>query len=273
MKISFLFLLAAVCAVPVDGSCKDGVEVIWPLSRDGDNLILELPPRYAGRGLDEMSKSGAQTADMPVEDDLMITALWPELNAPADYDSSFWPHGTVMQTLIQPRALANYRGIPMNKLEYDFDEVVDRAQRNTCAADILSRSGPVTRIVCQKSKEFDSKPEQYGLKRIGIDFKKYSDYSERDRGGIVQRDIYYLRDSGDHLQTEIFCTAEEADTHEDGPPYNSVAQCEHKFIDTKMNALVAVHYRRAYLPEWREVEARWRNLLESFVEAPAAKSH
>ena len=100
MKISFLFLLAAVCAVPVDGSCKDGVEVIWPLSRDGDNLILELPPKYAGRGLDEMSKSGAQTADMPVEDDLMITALWPELNAPADYDSSFWPHGTVMQTLL-----------------------------------------------------------------------------------------------------------------------------------------------------------------------------
>ena len=81
-----------------------------------------------------------------------------------------------------------------------------------------------------------------------------------------------MRDSENHLQTVIACTAEEADTHEDGPPYDSVAQCEHKFIDAKMNALVAVHYRRAYLSEWRDVEAGWRKLLESFIEAPDAKS-
>lgn len=37
--------------------------------------------------------------------------------------------------------------------------------------------------------------------------------------------------------------------------------------------MMSVHYRRVYLPEWREVEAGWRKLLESFVEVSDAKSH
>jgi hypothetical protein len=262
-----LLLLAATYAVPTPGSCKDGVELIWPLSRSGDNLILKLPPRYAGRGLDQIGTKEGGVADMSVEDDLMITALWPELNPPADYDSALFPRGSAMQALIQPRAVASFRGQPINKLESDFDITIDMARRGTCSSEVLARSGPVTQYLCQKTHKFDSKPDKFGLQRVGIDFKKYSDYSEKNRGGIPQRDMYYLRDREGHLQTSIACTAEEADTHEDGPPYDSVAYCEHKFIDARLNALVAVHYRRAYLPEWRDVEAGWRRLLESFVEA------
>ena len=172
MKVSLLFLLATIYALPVAGRCSDGVELIWPLSRSGDNLILKLPPRYAGRELDGRGTGEMHVADMTVEDDLMITALWPELNPPADYDSSFWPHGTTMQALIQPRALGGYRGYSINKLESDFDNTIDMGRRAAYAADVLAKSGPVTRDLCQKAKELDSKPEKFGLQRMGIDFKK-----------------------------------------------------------------------------------------------------
>jgi hypothetical protein len=208
-----------------------------------------------------------------VVDELVIMAQWPEFGPASSVDSSYLvPHGATMQTLIEPRAISDYYGQPMNKLEYAFDITVETARREACSADVRANSGPVTQFFCQTAHDLDTKPEKFGLKRIGIDFKKYSDYPEKNRGGMSLRDIYYLRDSEDHLQTIILCTAEEAQVPDDGPPFESVAQCEHKFIDTKLNALVSVHYRRAYLPEWREVEAGWRKLLESFVEVSDAKS-
>jgi hypothetical protein len=274
VKVWSFLLLAALCTAPGVGDAKAPVEIIWPRSHSGaDNLILELPQGYAGPGLDELDTSQLRATDFPVEDDLLITALWPNLEPPAAYDRALEPHGPIMQTLITARATASYRGQSINALENRFDDHIIFALKNACSTDVQTRSGPVTRALCQDRKKPDDKPGKFGLKRLGIDFKKFTDYAERSRGGMAQRDIFYLRDSAGHLKTAIFCTAEEAQVLVDGSEYDSVGQCEHIFIDSELNALVSVHYRRVYLDQWRQVEAEWRKLLESFIEAPEMKSH
>jgi hypothetical protein len=274
LRVKSFFLLAVLCAAPVVGSCKEGVEVIWPLSRNSsDKLILKLPPGYAGPKLDGLNTSEMRATDFPVEEDLVITALWPNLEPPATYDFTLEPHGETMQTLVNARALDSYRNQPINALENAFDSAVMLSVQEPCVAAIQASSGPVTRALCQERTEADVKPAKFGLKRLGVDFKKYADYSERYRGEFSQRDVYYLRDGGGSLKTVILCTAEEAKTVDDGPQYHSVGQCEQKFIDAKLNALVSVHYRRVYLQEWREVEAAWHKLLDSFIELRVTNPH
>lgn len=108
MKVRSFLLLAALCTAPAVGDTKAPVEIIWPRSHSGaDNLILRLPLEYAGPQLDKLDTSELPATDFPVEDDLLITALWPDLAPPAAYDSALEPHGTVMQTLITARATAS----------------------------------------------------------------------------------------------------------------------------------------------------------------------
>jgi hypothetical protein len=250
--------MAVTVSTEAAAGIPDGVsaEVIWPLSRNSaDVVLLKLPPGYAGRLLyEEAAKRGpmARTTDSPVEDDLLIFAQWPNLEPSANQDRELQPHGAFMQTLLTARAIGSYRGQTINALENAFDGAV-----------VLSTQGPCGLRVgagaeCREPKEADVKPAKFGLQRRGVDFNKHPEIPEAARGGMPQRDIYFLRDDGGSLKTVILCTAEEAKT--------DAAQCEHKFIDEKLNALVSVHYRRLYLQNWREVETAWRKLLDSFIE-------
>jgi hypothetical protein len=205
---------------------------------------------------EEAAKRGpmAPATDLPVEDELLIFALWPNLEPSANQDSEFYPHGAFMQTMLTARALGSYRGQTINALENAFDAAVTLSTQGDCGLVVGAKGGGG----CKERKEGDVKPAKFGLQRRGVDFNKHPDIPEAARGAMSQRDIYYLRDDGGSLQTLILCTAEEAKTE--------AAQCEHKFIDEKLNALVSVHYRRVYLQNWREVETAWRKLLESFIE-------
>ena len=254
------------------GNCKGGTQIIWPLSRNKpDRLILELPKGYAGPALDKLNTSEMRATDFPVEDSLVITAVWPDLMPPPSYQFTLQPVGATMETRVTARAIGSYRGQPINALENAFDSAVDFSIRDSCAAGVQAASGPVTRALCQKRHDADVKTDRFGLHRQGVDFKKYSDYSQQGRGGLSQRDIYYLRD-GSVLKTIVLCTAEEALTVDAGPQYRLVGQCEHQFIDSKLNALVTVHYRRVYLEHWRDIETAWRKLLESFIELQVKNS-
>jgi hypothetical protein len=252
------FLLAATLSTGAVAEVPDavGAEIIWPLSRNSpDEVLLKLPPGYAGRDLyEEAAKRGpmARATDLPVEDELLIFALWPNLEPSANQDSELQPHGAFMQTMLTARALGSYRGKTINALENAFDAAVILSTQGPCGLMVGSDGG------CKERKEADVKPAKFGLQRQGVDFNKHPDIPEVARAGMPQRDIYYLRDDGGSLKAVILCTAEEART--------DAAQCEHKFIDEKLNALVSVHYRRVYLQNWREVEAAWRKLLESFIE-------
>jgi hypothetical protein len=252
----------------VAGCCA---EVIWPLFRDGDNLILKLPPGYAGPGIDARNTSEAPVADLSVEDSLVLEALWPRLEPAVPYDFSLFPHDRMMQVLMEPRAVSSYRGLPINKLENAYADATWLSGTQTCTPQVQSSSGPVTRKLCKERKSADPKPDKFGLKRLGIDFNRYTDYSEQHQLQNSQRDIYFLRDKDGSLQSLILCTAEESKAVDAGPKTQIIGQCEHKFIDNKMNALVTVHYRRAYLEQWHDVEVAWRKLLESFVEGPGGR--
>jgi hypothetical protein len=258
--------LVALSASPLAGLCKGGTEIIWPLSRNSpDKLILELPKGYGGPTLDKLDTSEMRATDLPLEEDLVITAMWPDLQPPATYQYTIQPSGASMETLVIARAIGSYQGQPINALETAVDNAVDLSVWLACNAAAQDSSGAITKGLCQTRRNADTKAPKFGLKRLGMDFNKYSDYSEQLRRGFPQRDIYYLRD-GDGLKTIILCTAEEAVTVDDGSQSSPIAQCEHKFIDSRLNALVNVHYRRVYLEHWRDVEAAWRKLLDSFVE-------
>lgn len=262
--LGFLLATTVSTGAMADGRNVVSAEIIWPLSRtSGDELLLNLPPGYAGRQLyEDAAKRGpdARATDLPVEDDLLLMARWPNLDPTANYDSSYWPHGAFMQTLLQARALGSYRGQTINTLENAFDNAVAMSTQSLCRAGSGAKGG------CNGPKEGDVKPAKFGLQRLGVDFNQHPEVPAAAWQDMSQRDIYYLRDDGGTLRTVIFCTAEEAKTVDDEPQGHGVAQCEHKFIDEKLNALVSIHYRRVYLQDWREVEAAWRKLLESFIE-------
>ena len=48
------------------GGTREGVEVVWPLSHNGqDNVILQLPRGYAGRDLDRINTSEMRATAFP----------------------------------------------------------------------------------------------------------------------------------------------------------------------------------------------------------------
>jgi hypothetical protein len=88
---------------------------------------------------------------------------------------------------------------------------------------------------------------------------------EGDRSALDARDVYVFRGTTGVVLTLIVCTAEEAKTAADGPPYKGVADCEHRFVSKKLNAFVEIQYPRALLKNWSEIQARWSSLPDSFV--------
>ena len=269
--LAFLLAVTVSAGAVAGGAEVVGAEIRWPLSHNSaDELVLNLPPGYSAPQLyKDAANRGpvARATDLPVEDELVIKALWPNLEPPATHDYALEPRGATMEALVTPRAVQSYRGQPINTLENAFDDAVWMFARSLCGVPVQTGIHPdpyATR--CDPSKAADVKPVRYGLQRQGVDFKKHPELPEAAQRDRSLRDIYYLRDDGGSLKTVILCTAEEARTVDDGPQYHVVGQCEHKFIDAKLNALVSVYYRRVYLQNWREVETAWRKLLESFVE-------
>jgi hypothetical protein len=85
LRSQSLFLLV-LSVTPIVGSCKGGAEIVWPISRNNlDKLILKLPKGYAGPTFDKLDTSEMRATDFPVEEDLVITAIWPDLKPPANY--------------------------------------------------------------------------------------------------------------------------------------------------------------------------------------------
>lgn len=203
-----------------------------------------------------------------VNKEQLLEALWPGLvpDNGANHDEFNRPGGgRLMMALLHSGAIDNFGHWHIDALQVQLDLAVDDSAHHLCVTPMELGSG--TQARCYNRKAPDVKSSRFGLQRLGVDFSKYPNFSEIARADLHARDIYYSRDAAGSLKTVIVCSAEEAKTADDGPQYRLVPHCQHHFVSEKLNALVSVGYCRVYLKDWRDIEAAWRSLLESFVVA------
>lgn len=278
------YLLCLICLIGTCGpivtghaSEKDQSEdVKWPLGRSGrETLALKIPDAYglANRAADAMERqtypSGRPKFNDDVHEQLLLHALWPDLKsdgAQIHRESAVPGGGRLMSVLVDSGAVEDYGGRHYDSLKLAFDLATESSTQHLCVPPMeQAEYDQNTKTKCYPRDSPDAKPSKFGLNRVGVDFTKYPDIPQAARFDPNAQDIYYIRGSDGRLQTIILCTPEEAKTVEDGPQYHRVAQCEHKFVSERLNALVSIGYRRVYLKEWRALQQAWDQLLTSFV--------
>jgi hypothetical protein len=102
------------------------------------------------------------------------------------------------------------------------------------------------------------KPSRFGLKRIGAigDMDRY----RTEFGGDVGEDVYFP----DHQPPDMWirCQSEEIKDYTEDPGWDlRTPPCIQHFYSQALDAHVEMHYRRIYLPRWRE----WQEKTEAFL--------
>jgi hypothetical protein len=248
-------------------------EITWPLGRSGaETLVLKVPNGYgelnqAAEAVNAAMNRGQQIdKTRGVNKELLLRALWPGLESDNGKNRGEFNQpggGRLMRALLHSGAIDDFSERHFDATQLRFDVAIDESVHDLCVTQV--KSGGRRNSQCYVRDAADVKKPKFGLLRLGVDFSKYPDFPESARSDIYARDIYYLRDAQGKLKTVILCTAEEAKTAADGPQYHIIPQCEHDFVSEELNAYVSLNYRRAYLQDWRTLEAAWRKLLESFV--------
>ncbi len=245
-------------------------EIQWPLGRAGDVRIrLDIPPAYGAMNTSSQNfyaaiqKKHRKFSDR-VYEVLLIRAIWPDL-LPAGTDAPAFdrPPGA-MAAILTSGAVESFKGEHFNALQAEFRSAI------MLSRELCFREGPPRK--CYRRDDADVKPSKFGLQRLGVDFSKYPELPEDQRAGTEAEDIYFQRDGRGELVTLILCTPEEAKTKEDGPQYQAVARCEQKFVTKQANALVSLTYSRMLLEDWSSIQAKWEELLNSFVSKTAVGS-
>ncbi len=266
-------LLLAIIATGVPGFANtaappltDFDTVQWSLDRLGvRQTILHVPSAYGtGSPIARKFATAVETKHRKFSDQafriLLIHAMWPDL-APMSPDwHEFNEHRN-------PNAMVATvsSGAIQGKGNQGSDRLQDRFRQETYTAGIPLCFGNDPSRTCYRRNAPDVKSSQYGLERVGVDFNKYPALPEVDRSALDARDVYFLRGPTGVVSTLIVCTAEEAKTAADGPPYMGVADCEQKFVAKKLNAFVEIQYPRPLLKNWSKIQTRWISLLDSFV--------
>jgi hypothetical protein len=241
-------------------------QIQWPLGRGGNERIrLDIPSTYgaensvAQKFYAAIQKKHRQFSNRAYET-LLIRAMWPNLE-PAGTDVGFDRPPGVMTAILSSGAVETFEGEHFDALQTELRSAV------MLSRDLCFNEGPPRQ--CYRRDDADVKPSRFGLQHLGVDFSKYPELPEEYRSRMQGDDIYFQRDPSGQLVTVILCTAEEAKTAEDGPQYQAVARCDQKFVLKSANAVVSLTYSRRLLKDWSSIQARWQELLNSFVSAAA----
>jgi hypothetical protein len=112
-------------------------------------------------------------------------------------------------------------------------------------------------------------PPRYGLDVEGLPVELIK---KRARPWDMPVDSYdqvlTRKDASGNVTTFLKCTFDYVPDPEELPnpeKANVRPQCEHFFIHHELKAIVSMGYRRKYLPQWQELEARARTVLSSFI--------
>lgn len=109
----------------------------------------------------------------------------------------------------------------------------------------------------------EAQPGKFGLDRIGVDYVRHPKLLEMDR---YENDGYYLRDKQGRLQTFIMCTNETVPEPEDDPTSSYWPNCTQQFYFDPLTGIVKIRYQRKFLKDWREIQAKTEQLLQSFIQ-------
>jgi hypothetical protein len=240
--------------------------VLWSLDRLGaKQTILKVPSAYGtGSPIAREFSAAVERKHRKFSDQafqiLLIHAMWPDLRpmSPDWHEFNEHRNANAMAATVSSGAIEGGG-------DQGSDTLQDWFRQETYTAGIPLCVGNDQPRTCYRRNAPDVKSSQYGLERVGVDFSKYPALPEVDRSALNARDVYFLRGPTDAVSTLIVCTAEEAETAADGPPYKGVADCEHKFVAKKLNAFVEIQYPRPLLKNWSEIQARWVSLLDSFA--------
>jgi hypothetical protein len=241
-------------------------EIQWPLGRGGEERIrLAIPRAYGSMNtLAQQFYAAIQKKhrkySAQVYEALLIRAIWPDLEpgSPDAHEFNLPRAPGAMGAILTSGAVETFKGEQFDGLQAELHSAIILSTLNLCISEEPPRN-------CYRRNNADVKPSKFGLQRVGVDFSKYPDFPDDKRSGTAADDIYFQRNPNGELITIILCTAEEAKTAEDGPQYQGVAHCEQKFVTKRANALVSVTYSRLLLKDWSLIQARWDNLLNSFV--------
>lgn len=249
------------------------IDYQWPMDKYGNHwIVLRVSSAFAGMDVAAQAMNNTfnppHAADEPVVKQILLYALWPDLST----DPSVIRHAIdakdprLILALMESGATASFNGKNYDRLQIAFDVAVDDSTNNICILPYEWSTQPhPMKVECLERKAPDIKPSEFGLKRIGVDFAKFSYIPNATRKGLHEDDLYYLRGPDGRLSTFIQCTAIERAP--DNQPDADAAQlsCDHQFISPKTDSFVKLTYRRAYLKDWREMERRWNKLIDSFV--------
>lgn len=106
-------------------------------------------------------------------------------------------------------------------------------------------------------------PGRFGLDRVGFNPSKHPRHVA---SMSTPDDYYFLRNEKGRLLTFIRCGSELLRDHEDDPASVYSPQCEQNFYFAPLNGIVEVRYRRKYLGEWRNIQTKTEQLLQSFIQ-------
>ena len=112
-------------------------------------------------------------------------------------------------------------------------------------------------------------PSRYGLEVEGLPIDLLKKRLRPGSLSIERNDqVLTRKDSKGNVTTFFKCTFDFVPEPEEFAKYEEaevVPQCEHFFIHHELKAIVSMGYRRKYLPQWQELEARARTVLSSFI--------
>lgn len=273
--IAAAIFTAAAMRIAFNSSAADSPpqasELLWPLDRSGKNtILLRIPQPYATANSAAQAQNeflhpnGQSQPGGAIFVNFLFYALLPNMAPRTEENSAEFKvtgGGKVVMTLVKSGGREDFQGVHYDMLQQQYDAAVKRAKQ-VCITPI-----PPSRAVaiCHDREQPDVKPPQYGLQRVGIDFKKYPHIPEVELAWTGNEDIYYKRSPSGELQAVILCTPEELKAVDTGPGFHFSPQCRQFFFFKPMNALVSANYRRLYLGNWEAIQIKMEKLLQSFI--------
>jgi hypothetical protein len=239
----------------VDQNGKRFLEARWPMGREDHLFWLRIPAEYVGWSVPVcISALGANYPDPdvvgPYDTTLSLEVLLPDFT-PKNFkkpDLRFlrgpeWSSMTVLvSTLVRAPAAEKAE---MGSMLRDIENI-----------DLNPDSGEAK----YEHLTYGPKPDRFGLKRIGAigNMERY----RTEFGGLAANDVYFP----DHQPVEMWieCQAEEIKDYTEYPGWGlRTPPCVQEFYSPTLDAGVELHYRRIYLPKWREWQEKTEELLRS----------
>ena len=223
--------------------------VKWALETPDDLVTLRIPGGYRSLGgvvMKTILGPGYPSPQGGYETYLSIETLWPDLPPRTKKNAQeYMALGGGRLLLI---SVAAYARAPLERrsklLEIHFQSLRDANQLG----------GRYLMMPLQA---------KFGLQREGIDL---ATHGER-LNDSTPVDFYFQRDPQGQMQVFIRCTAEAIRDQEDDPSSHYSPQCSQYFNYPPLNAEVEVNYRRKYLKNWREIQTKTEQLLQSFIQS------